>query len=117
MCVYSSLFVVDFLALEDSDSISIDAADYCANFKTDVESKISLINVISSYNSSSEDFIDNCLSALNSTSNPWYDPVIPSTQITLGDMCATLQHLYQDMDEDEITDFDDKVVYTYTLIY
>jgi hypothetical protein len=104
-------------ALESGDDISTYAASYCEYLTTGVADKMAVINALASYDATNTNFTDECYTELSSASNYWFDPVVPSTFILLGDMCQAYQDLFIELDNRNITYFDDQVIYAYTLVY
>jgi hypothetical protein len=53
-----------------------------------------MINAISSISPKDEDYYNVCKSALKSALNYWFDPIIPSPVLTLGDMCDAYNEMF-----------------------
>ena len=93
VCAFSSLFAIDKLAGLSSDSFTEYANDYCKNLETTITNKMRLINAISVSNLSL-DFDNVCVTEINKVDNKWFDPIIPNSLISYGDMCSGLKQLY-----------------------
>jgi hypothetical protein len=91
VCVYTSIIALDYLqeaVLDGADDLGSYADDYCSNINTAVAAKTSFINVLSTMDPTDDDtFDDYCTEAIVEVTNYWFDPVIPSDMITVGDMC------------------------------
>ena len=95
VCAYSSLFVIYYIeyaytelaSSNSSESIDDYASDYCTNFNDGVLAKLSFINSISTYTATASDFVTKCEAEIEEVTNYWFDPVLPSELITVGDMC------------------------------
>lgn len=117
--MYTSLFTLVYLqyALLAGDNITTYADSYCKYLTTGIADKISMINTLASYDPSNSNFSEMCYTELTTTTNYWFDPVIPSEFILVGDMCQAYNDLFLELSNRNITIFDDQVIYAYTLVY
>jgi hypothetical protein len=94
-------------ALEEDEDITAYAESYCEYLTTGVAAKIAMIDALATLDPTSTDYADECYTELMSTTNYWFDPVIPSEFILVGDMCQAYQDLFIELEDRNITAFDD----------
>lgn len=90
ICSFTSLFALDYIADLDASSVLVYIEDYCEYLNSTINEKISIISSLSELDTSSTDFDTECTTIISSSTNRWFDPMIPSTSISMSDMCTAI---------------------------
>lgn len=124
VCGYTSLFSIiaiqnDLRADENAD-LTPRQRDYCTNLKGGVEQKIDLIDSLNLADTISTTYYDDCVALFSNDKlvNWWFDPLIPSESITVGEMCIAYQDMFGELHKVQYpTSQNDAVAYSYVLTY
>lgn len=90
ICSFTSLFALDYISALDASSVIVYIEDYCNYLNSTISEKITIISSLSMLDTSSTTFNDDCITDISGATNKWFDPVIPSTSISMSDMCTAI---------------------------
>jgi hypothetical protein len=102
LCLYSGFFTLRFLAAKSKNPFKMQEMvnQFCADHLQEFTSRTSLVSELRKYyNDLSEDFLSKCVELLKVQPNPWFDPIDPTTSISVKEICDLHKKLFENLQE------------------